>query len=138
MAGWDSYSMANEIENFYYRGVAISAPAMLYMRLLVDPSTRAGGGGTETNYSGYSRLAVPRSTSNIFAPAASGQLVNSAIVVFPSASSLGNGDLVWFDFVDTASGSFTKIYNGGPISPERTVVVGKDIRFRAGALIITF
>jgi hypothetical protein len=139
MAGWDSFNMANEIINFYYRGVAITAPGTLYMRLLVDPSDRSGSAGTETNYGGYARLAVPRSTGGLFSNApSSGQLTNSGIIVFPSALSLGNGNLVWFDFVDTISGSFTKLYNGGPINPERAVVVGKDVRFRAGALIITF
>lgn len=138
MAGWSGYTLSNEIENFFYRGVSITIGATLYMRLLVEPSSRAGG-GTETNYSGYVRLESPRTTSGLFtASPTTGLLTNSSVLVFPTASSLGNGDFVWFDFVDTPSGSFTKLYNGGPINPPKGPVVGKDVRFRAGSLVITF
>lgn len=136
MAGWASYNMSNELLNWFYRGVSITTPATLYLRLLVEPSSRSSG-GTETNYSGYARLALPRNTT-IFSAPTNGQLTNSTILTFPSASSVGNGDLLWFDIVDTASGSFTKLYNGGPINPPKSPVVGKVLKFRAGALVITF
>jgi len=136
MAGFAGYTMANELLNFFYRGQAITIPATLYLRLLVEPSSR-NGGGTETNYSGYSRLALPRGTT-IFSAASNGQLTNSAILAFGAAASAGNGNLIAFDIVDTISGSFTKVYNGGPISPEKAIIVGKVPKFRAGALIVTF
>lgn len=142
MAGWASFQMAREIEDFFYRGVAISIDATLYMRLLIEPSSRAGTGtgtGTESNYDGYARLAFARTTGGLWTAASStGQLINSSILIFPTASSVGNGRPTWFDFVNTASGSFTKLYNGGPINPPKDIVVGKDVRFRAGALVITF
>lgn len=136
MPGWTGYTLANEIENFIYRGQAITIGATLYMRLLVVPSTRSGG-GTETNYAGYARKAFARDTS-IFAAPANGFLTNSVAFEFPTATSLGNGDLVWFDFVDTSSGAFTKLYNGGPISPAKTIVIGKPPKFGIGKLQITF
>lgn len=136
MAGWAGYNMSNELLNLFYRGVSISIGGTLYLRLLVAPSSRSGG-GTETNYTNYTRLALPRNTS-IFSAPANGQLTNSTILTFPSAGSLGNGSLVWFDIVDTASGSFTKLYNGGPINPPKEIVVGKEPKFRAGSLVITF
>lgn len=136
MAGEASYSMANEILDFFYRGQAITIAANLYIRLLVAPSSRSGG-GTETNYSGYARLIIPRGTT-IFSAASNGRMVNSSVLTFPTATSVGNGDLVYFDIVDSASGSFTKRYNGGPISPTKALVVGKAPKFRAGALEITF
>ena len=137
MAGWNSYNLANEILNLYYRGVSPTIPATLYLRLLVEPSSRSGG-GTETNYSGYARVAFSRSTSGLWATAPNnGQLSNAAIITFPQAGSVGNGDLVWFDFVDTASGAVTKIYNGGPINPQKAIVVGKVPKFAIGALVIT-
>lgn len=138
MAGWASWDMANEILNHFYRGVAISTDPTLYLRLLVEPSSRAGG-GTETSYSGYARLAFTRTTSGLWATApANGQLSNAALITFPMASSLGNGDLVWFDFVNTSSGAFTKLYNGGPINPPKPLVVGREPKFQPGALVITF
>lgn len=136
MAGWASFTMGNEILDFFYRGIPITIGANLYLRLLVDPSSRSGG-GTETNYAGYARLILPRGTT-ILGAGANGRMTNSAILSFPTASSLGNGDLSAFDIVDTASGAFSKLYNGGPISPAKTVVVGKPPKFAIGALVFTF
>ena len=138
MPGFAGYTMANEILNFFYRGQGITIGATLYLRLLVDPSSRSGG-GTETNYSGYARLALPRDTSSIFGIApGSGRISNSVLLLFPTALGLGNGDLVAFDIVDTSSGAFTKLYNGGPISPAKAIAVGKPPRFSVGALQMSF
>lgn len=138
MPGWASYSLAHEIENFFYRGQSITIGATLYMRLLVVPSSRSGG-GTETNYAGYARLAFARDTSSIWTTAPSnGLLINGVKLVYAAATSLGNGDLVAFDIVDTASGAINKIYNGGPISPTKAIIVGKAPEFGIGKLQITF
>lgn len=138
MPGFSGYSAANEIENFIYRGQAITIGATLYLRLLVSPSSRSGG-GTETNYSGYTRLALPRDTTSIFTIAPSnGRLTNGVALAFPVPTTLGNGDLVAFDIVDTSSGAFTKLYNGGPVSPAKAVVIGKAPTFRISALVITW
>ena len=135
MAGFLGYTTANELYDFLYRGVAITIDSSLWLRLLVEPSSRSGG-GTETDYSGYSRIELPRGTT-IFSPTSNGRITNSVAIPFPSAASLGNGDLVAFDVVDTPSGAIAKIYNGGPIIPARTIAVGKQPTFRAGALVFT-
>ena len=138
MPGWASYGLAAEIENFIYRGQAITIGATLYLRLLVSPSSRSGG-GTETTYGGYARLALPRDTSSIWTVAPSnGLLVNGVELTFPDAATLGNGDLNSFDIVDTASGAVNKIYNGGPIVPPKALVVGRAPIFGIGKLQITF
>lgn len=137
MPGFAGYTMANELLDFFYRGTSITIASTLYLRLLVDPSSRTGG-GTETDYSGYTRLALSRSTTQFGSAAATGQLRNTAQLAFPVAASLGNGQLVAFDIVNAASGAFTKLYNGGPISPAKTIVVGKAPVFRVGALFISF
>lgn len=136
MAGWIGTTVANEIYNFLYRGTPITIGGSLYMRLLVSASSRTGG-GTETDYSGYTRLESERISGGLFGVTAGGQIANSSKLVYPTASSPGNGNLVWFDFVDTPSGAFTKLYNGGPISPAKVVVVGKAPVFRVGSLIFT-
>lgn len=136
MAGFLGYTVANEIYDFLYRGVSITIGANLYLRLLVEASSRSGG-GTETDYTGYSRLALLRATSPLFAATANGLLTNTQALVFPVAGSLGNGELVFFDIVDTPSGAINKIYNAGPILPARTIVVGKAPTFRIGALVCT-
>lgn len=136
MAGWAGYTMGNELLDLVYRGVSLSIGGTLYMRLLVSPSSRAGG-GTETNFAGYTRKAFPRDATIFTAGPTTGQLTNGVVIEIGVATSLGNGDLVWFDFVDTPSGAFAKLYHGGPISPAKAIVVGKTVKFRAGALLLT-
>lgn len=137
MPGWASFSMADEILNFYYRGVPISIGGSLWLRLLVAPSSRSGG-GTETNYSGYSRLQLPRDMTVFTVAPSNGRLAIGIVTEFPAPGSAGNGDLVWFDIVDTSSGAIGKIYNGGPILPVKSIAIGKNPKFRAGALVMTF
>lgn len=133
MPGFAGYTMADEILNFFYRGTAITIGANLYLRLLVAPSTRSGG-GTETNYSGYARKELVRGTTIFGLPSANGFLSNTVVIALPVALSLGNGDFVAFDIVDTPSGAFTKVYNGGQVSPAKAVVVGKAPTFAIGSL----
>lgn len=137
MAGWMGLSSSDEVLNFLYRGTAISIGGTLYMRLLTAPSSRAGG-GTETNFGGYARKPFPRD-GTLFTSASSGagRLVIGVLLDFGTAGTAGNGQLVWFDFVDTPSGAFSKLYHGGPISPARTVTVGRPVRFSVGSLILT-
>jgi hypothetical protein len=138
MPGFCGLTLSHEIENFIYRGQAITIGATLYLRLLVAPSSRTGG-GTETNYGGWARIPFARDTSSIWTIApANGLLTNGVQIVAPVATTLGNGDFVAFDIVDTPSGAFTKLYNGGPVSPAKAVVVGKAPTFRIGGLQVTF
>ena len=136
MAGNLGFTVSDEILNFLYRGTAITIGATLYLRLLTVASKRDGTGGTETDYSGYARLALPRDTT-FFSASSSGVITNSVAISFPTALDAGNGDLVAFDIVDTASGAFTKRYHGGPIQPAEVMQVGKPPRFAAGKLVLT-
>lgn len=137
MPGFAGHSMANEILNFFYRGTAITIGANLYIRFLVSPSTRSGG-GTETNYGGYARYEIVRGTSLFGVASTVGFLTNTVEIELSEASSLGNGDLLAFDIVDTASGAFTKLYQGGPILPPKAIVVGRNPTFGVGKLQFTF
>lgn len=138
MPGFCGLTLAHEIENFIYRGIPITIETTLYLRLLVAPSSRSGG-GVETNYGGWARIPFARDTSTIWTIApTNGLLTNGVEIVAPVATTLGNGDFVAFDIVDTPSGAFTKLYNGGPVSPAKAVVVGKAPTFRPGALQITY
>lgn len=136
MAGWFGLTWSNETLNFLLRGTPISIGANLWLRLLVAPSSRSGG-GTETTYAGYARFQLPRDSTIFTSAASGGQISNSVIVAFPTATDAGNGNLVWFDIVDTPSGAFSKLYPGGPISPAKAIAVGKPPKFRVGALLIT-
>lgn len=135
MAGWIGTVVGDELLNFLYRGTTITIGANLYIRFLVSPSSRSGG-GTETNYGNYARYQLVRGTSIFGSVSSGGRLANTALIALPSPSSTGNGDLVWFDIVDTASGAFTKLYHGGPISPAKAVEVGKPPQFGPSRLIL--
>lgn len=135
MPGHIGFDVASQIYDFLYRGVAIPIGSDLYVRLLVEPSGRSGG-GTETNYGGYVRRVIPRDTS-IFAATVNGRITNSVLVEFAAPTTLGNGNLAFFDIVDTPSGAINKIYNAGPILPEKVVQIGKPPRFSPGKLVLT-
>lgn len=137
MPGYCGFVMANEILDFFYRGTAITIGASLWIRFLVSPSSRAGG-GTETNYGGYSRYEIVRGTALFGSVSANGQLLSTVQIILPAATTLGNGDLNSFDIVNTASGVFTKLYNGGPIVPPKSIIVGREPTFDIGKLIMTF
>lgn len=135
MAGFIGYTTANEIYDFFYRAQAITIGSSLWMRLLVSPSNRSGG-GTESNYGGYARYEIVRGTG-IFAATANGRIANSILIAYPSVASLGNGDPNFFDIVDTSSGAFSKIYNAGPILPPKVLEIGKPPKFQPGRLVFT-
>lgn len=137
MSGWASFDMADEILNFYYRGVPISIGANLWLRLLVSPSSRSGG-GTETNFNGWSRIQIARDFTFFTVAPGNGRLTNANSFQTATANDAGNGIINWFDIVDTPSGAIGKIYNGGPVIPARAPEPGKPIKYRAGALIMTF
>ncbi len=137
MSGWLGLSSSDDVLNFLYRGTTISIPGSLWMRLLTAPSSRAGG-GTEADFGGYTRKQFPRDgTMFTSASSGAGKLVIGVLLDFGSPVTAGSGQLVWFDFVNTSSGAFTKLYHGGPIAPARTVEVGRPLRFQPGSLILT-
>ena len=80
---------------------------------------------------------LPRDTTLFTDAGSSAEVTNVSSLEFPQADSVGAGDLVGFDIVDTAAGAFTHIYLWGQITPARTVIVGKKVRFPAGSLIFT-
>jgi len=137
MAGFAGYTMADEICNFYYRATPITINTNLYLRLLVATSSR-GGGGTETNYTGYARYQMDRTSGLFVAASGTGRTSNGSVISFPVATTFGNGDLIAFDVVDTPSGAINKVYNGGPIIPAKPIAVGKAPTFRIGALQFSF
>lgn len=136
MAGGATYYTAGEILDFVLRAVSPTISATVYLRLLTSPSTK-GTSGTETAYGAYTRLALVRGTSLFTAPLLTGRSTNVSALIFPAPTTLGAGDLVAFDIVNTSTGAFTETYLYGSITPSRTVVVGKVLRFPAGTLLVT-
>jgi hypothetical protein len=136
VSGGTSYFFGSALLDHILRGEALSLPSDFYLRLLTS-ATSKGVVGVETGYTGYQRLVLPRGTTLFTDAGSSAEVTNVASLEFPQADSAGAGDLVGFDIVDTAAGAFTHIYLWGVITPSRTVVVGKRVKFPAGSLIFT-
>lgn len=132
MAGGATFYTAGEILNLILRAVAPTFPATMYLRLLTTPSTK-GSSGTEAAYGGYTRKAMVRSTTLFTDPLLTGRSVNVDPLLFAAPTS-PDASIVAFDFVNTASGAFTETYLFGTVTPSRSVIVGKAIRFPAGSL----
>lgn len=71
------------------------------------------------------------------APPAAHAVEHEILLIFPAPTTLGNGNFVFFDIVDTPSGAFTKIYNAGPILPAKIVQIGKEPEFDPGCFVFT-
>lgn len=136
MAGGTSYFFGSALLDHILRGETLSLPSDFYMRLLTS-ATSKGVVGVETGYTGYQRLELPRDTTLFSDAGSSAESTNVSTIEFPQADTAGAGDLVGFDIVDTPVGAFTQVYLWGPITPARTVVVGKKVRFLPGLLIFT-
>ena len=136
MAGGLTAFGAQQVLNFYLRGIAITLPATMYLRLLETPSTKTSS-GTETAYGSYARLALVRGLLLFTDPLLTSRSTNVSELLFPAPSSLDD-DIVSFDIVDTASGVFTETYLFGVVQPHRSIVVGtRPLRFPPGSLLVT-
>ncbi len=136
MAGGLTALGAQLLLKHFLRAEVPTYPATVYLRLLVTPSTK-GSSGTETTYGSYARLALVRGTTLFTDPVLTGRSTNAVVLTYPTPTSLGNGNLVSFDIVETASGAFTATYLFGSILPARSIVVGKVLRFSVGAMEVT-
>jgi hypothetical protein len=135
MSGGLTAAGAAQLLNFYLRGVTPTLGATLYLRLLTTPSTKTSS-GTETTYGSYARLPLVRGLTLFTDPLLTSRSVNVDPLEFPIPSSLDT-DLVAFDIVDTPSGAFTATYLFGVIQPNRSIAIGKRLRFPSSALVVT-
>ena len=126
---------AREVLDFILRGVSPSVAATVYLRLLTTPSTKTTS-GVESAYGSYARLALVRGTSLFTDPGLTSRSTNVDPLEFPVPSS-PDDDIVAFDIVNTSSGAFTETYLFGNVSPARSIVVGKRVRFPSGSLLVT-
>lgn len=126
---------AGQVLNLILRAQSPTYPATMYMRLLTTPSTKISS-GVESTFGGYTRIPVVRGTGVFTDPLLTGQSTNIDVLQTDPPSSAGS-NIVAFDFVNTASGAFTETYLFGLVTPSRSVVVGKRIRFAVGVLTIT-
>lgn len=135
MAGGATALGAQQILNFYLRGVAPTLGATVYLRLLTTPSTKTSS-GTESSFGNYARIPLVRALTLFTDPLLTSRSTNVAALQTDVASSLDD-DIVAFDIVDTASGAFTETYLFGNVTPARSIVIGKRVKFPAGSMVVT-
>ncbi len=135
MAGGATALGAQQILNFYLRGITPTLGATIYLRLLTTPSTKTSS-GTETVYGNWARIPLVRSTTLFTDPLLTSRSVNVDPLEAPTPSST-DSDLIAFDIVDTASGAFTATYLFGVIQPARSIIVAKRLIFPSSAMIVT-
>lgn len=135
MAGGLTGLGAAQVLNFYLRGVAPTLGAMVYLRLLTSPSTKTSS-GTESAFGSYARIALLRGLTLFTDPLLTSRSTNVAVIQTAIATSLDD-DIVAFDIVNTASGAFTETYLFGNVTPARSIVIGKRVKFTAGSMVVT-
>lgn len=135
MAGGLTSVGAREILDFILRGVSPTIAATVYLRLLETPSTKTSN-GVETAYGAYTRLALVRGTSLFTDPLLTSRSTNVDELEFPVPTSVDDNIVAW-DLVNVASGAFTETYLFGNVSPARSIIVGKRVRFPSGSLLVT-
>lgn len=121
-----TYYLSNNVLNVALRGIPFTPPAVIYVSLYtVAPGV--GGGGTEVAGGSYARQIA------VFTVPASGQLSNTADILFPVASASW-GTIVSFALMDASSGG-NMLYFGN-LSTPRLVLVSDQIKFPMNQLVV--
>jgi hypothetical protein len=124
---------AVKLEKLLFRGEAFTPPASWWVGLDVSAS---GSAFTEPAYTGYARVAVPRSTAAWTDPAGTGQTSNVAQVTFAAPGSGGGGPVVRrFFLCDTASGA-TSVFDFFPLALTVQLEEGVTPQIGAGAIVV--
>lgn len=134
-------SKSNTLETSFLKGLFtqptlttlgdITLSGSVYMALYRSDPTDTDI-GTEADYTGYTRVAVTRSTSNF--TVTTGQVVNTNAVIFPQSTG-GTNTITHFGIRTAATGG-SLLYSGTVLSPLNIIA---DIipAFNAGTMVIT-
>jgi hypothetical protein len=142
MAGGKATTFDNDLLKLIFNATPIaniadnaaSAPLTnLYLSLhTADPGVGGSQTTNEATYTGYARVAVPR-TSSGFTVAVGGAVSLVANTNFPNPS--GGSEVETFFAVGTASSGAGKILYRGPITPSISIVVGTPPQLTTGTTI---
>lgn len=125
-------TIANQLlEQVFGSGPAYVAPDPLYLALLTAPPD--GTTITEIVYTGYARVAVPKSS---FAAASERQKRNSVAITFPAATSNAALPATWGALLTAATGG-TLVLTGELIAPLE-VFTGQTPQLKSLALAVGF
>jgi hypothetical protein len=141
MAGGKGNTFDNDLLKLILNGIAIAniadnagvAPLTnLYMSLhTADPGAGGSQNTSEATYTGYARMAVPRTSSGFTISGTSATLTTS--VVFPTATA--GSETETFTAIGTASTGVGKILYRGPITPSLSISTGIAPQLTTGTTI---
>lgn len=133
-------SKSNTTENdfmlYTFNATAFSwnANANLYVAFhTADPGEAGNQSTSEANYTGYARVAVPRTSGGW--TVTGNQAVNAALVQFPQCTA-GSNTLTYVSVGTLSSGAGQILYSGA-LSSSLSVTSGIQPQFSAGALTLT-
>lgn len=98
-----------------------------------DPTDSGTQGSGEANYSGYTRIAVTRSTAGFVVSSGSASPV--AAITFPEAASTTTMTLTHCAFGEASATTGGKVYWSGTISPNIAIGAGVTPRLTTGSSI---
>lgn len=131
-----SLYLRSAMANVVQRGTAYVSPGQVYLALYTSNPT-PGNTGTETNYSGYSRVscgAVPASAFS--AVDANGMTQNQNTITFPPVGGVAQVTLTHWALFDALTGGNMLLY--GPLTASKTLDPTDVPSFPATALKITY
>lgn len=138
MAGFSNFLELKILDHLYGR-TTYTAPATLYMALFTtNPNFATGAGGTAVSGANYSRLAIENNTTNF--PNATtesniGTKTNGVDLVFATPGAGGWGTVTGFGFYDASTDG--NWLGGNALTVSKTINEGDEVKFPAGALVIT-
>ena len=125
MAGFSNY-LELKLLDHVLKNTAYTSPAVVYLAAYTsDPGE--GNSGTEVSGGSYARVAIT------FGAAASGQSLNTADVVFPTASGSW-GTITHFAVFDASTAGNMLMF--GALGASVAIASGQRLRFEAGQLAV--
>jgi len=124
--------LEDELLDHVLGNAAYVAPANVWVALYTTTPNDAGG-GVECVGGGYARVALVNNLVN-WPAAAGGAKANGTAIVFPTLTA-GWGTIVAWAILDAAVGG--NFLYWGPVTPNRTPIVGDTPEFAVGDLNIT-
>jgi hypothetical protein len=135
--------LENKLIDWFYRGVAYTPPATLYIGLFTAAPSDTGG-GTEVSGGSYARVGVAASTTNWAATNAAGSTAATSsgtsgttsnnVVIAPPTATADWGTVTHFGIFDASTAGNLLIY--GALTASQSIPNGGAYSFAAGALSI--
>lgn len=127
MADAKSDYLEDALLNHVLRNVTYTSPTTIYVGLYTTMPSDDGTGGVEVSGGSYARQSVT------FSAPVSGQVANSALVTFPTATA-DWGTVLGIGLFDASTGGNLLYY--GTLTASKIVGTGDTISFAASALTV--